>query len=115
MQMETAFVLCIAVDNLPIQEDQRVERLILSRGRDPAVHGEMREKLRNFCGIHFSRVPLPVIQNKPPDPTAIGSFGSQAQMPETRFVTYPIEEFPLTHSSGILPRIRYYVAVLMDT
>ena len=88
----------IDFQHLLVEEDKGVQRLILGRSSDAAVHGQMGEKLGNLCRIHLSGMTLPVKKNEPPYPATIGFFSSQTQMPETRFVTYLIEEFPLCHS-----------------
>src|SRR6267154_1528703 len=58
----------LLLKHLLIKEEQGAESLILSRGADPAVDGEMREKGANFCLIHLGRMPFFVKQNEAANP-----------------------------------------------
>ena len=66
---------------MPVQEHDRVERLVLCGRRDLALHGQMGEKR-----FHLGRAPsprdaafqLPMEQDEAPDPIDVGVVGADA-------------------------------------
>lgn len=70
----------VVLEHFPIQKQKRAERLVLSRGRDAAVAGQMGKKLGDLGLRHFLGMPLPMIKNEPTDPIAVGPFRSEAEM-----------------------------------
>ena len=59
------------VQDLPIQEQQRRKRLVLSRGTDLFLDRQMRQEGIDFRLGHFSRLTVFVEVDKPLDPVAV--------------------------------------------
>ena len=51
-----------------VEEEQRAQRHVLRRGRDPPLDGEVREELPYLLGAHLFGVALPVKEDEAPDP-----------------------------------------------
>jgi len=71
----------VASENPPVQEHERVERLVLRRRRDAFRHGEVVQEVANLGAAKLPRVPLPVEQDEAPDPVHIGLLGAEAVVP----------------------------------
>lgn len=61
--------------DLPVEEHERTERLILRRRRDVSLQGQRGEKGDNFRFPHAARMPLLVKPDEPPDPPHVRFFG----------------------------------------
>ena len=66
--------------NLPVQEHERMKRLVLSRCADPAPHGKSRKKRCHLGRPHLSRVASRVEADEPPDPPDIGLLGPRTEV-----------------------------------
>lgn len=86
--------------HVTVEEQERAQRLVLRRGRDLTIHGEMGEELPDFFYSHLRRVALPVEENEPPDPVRVSLLGSQAQVAEARDGADAFEESGLLHGDG---------------
>jgi hypothetical protein len=82
----------IKTKNLPIQEQQRAERLVLRRRADLPFHGEVGEIPTDLVTTHLRRMPLAVKDNEPPNPRGIGLFGPAAIVTKTHRLAYSIEQ-----------------------
>lgn len=58
-------------ENLPVEKEYGVERLVLSRGRDLPLDGQRREEGFDFGLVDLEGVPLVVEEDKPPNPMDI--------------------------------------------
>lgn len=73
----------IALHHFAVHEESRVKRLILRRGRDSAIHGQVRQECSNLRGSHVCRVPFVVKQIVPLDPSHVGLLGAIRQVLES--------------------------------
>ena len=55
-----------------IEEDQGIERLVLCRGSDLAVHGQMAEELEDLLSTHFRGMTLAMVEDEPANPANAG-------------------------------------------
>ena len=68
----------IKAEHLPIQEQQRAERLVLGRRADLPFHREVRKIPTDLVTTHLRRMLLAVKDNEPPNPCSVGFFGPAA-------------------------------------
>lgn len=89
---EAAEVSGIDAENVLVQKDQGIECLVLGRGSDLTVDGEIGEKFADFLRAHFAGMPLSVEEDEASDPMEIGILGAEAVVPDTDRIAYPVEE-----------------------
>jgi hypothetical protein len=65
----------VEVENVTVQEEQGVERLILRGGAHAMVYSKRGQKLSNFFFSHLRGVAFPVKNDEPSDPVNIRLFG----------------------------------------
>jgi hypothetical protein len=83
------------LQDLAVEKQQGIEGLVLSRGRDVFIDGEVRKKGAYCVGIQFARMSLTVKKDVPLDPIAIGFLGADTEAPEASDVGDLIEQlFP---------------------
>ena len=82
------------VEDLAIQEQQRVQRLVLRRCRDVVANGERREKRGDFRGAHLGGMPLAVEKDVSLDPVDVRLLGATAVVARPDGVTNPVEQLP---------------------
>jgi hypothetical protein len=64
--------------NVAVQKQERVQRLILSRGADLLNHSKIGQKRRNLGLPHVRRMPSPMKQHEPANPIDIRFLGPPA-------------------------------------
>ena len=64
-----------------VQEHDPIERLGLSRRRNPSGSSQVVQKGRYLCGSHLPRMPLAVEEDEAPDPVGICLFSAVTEMP----------------------------------
>jgi hypothetical protein len=69
--------------DLFIEEDDGVERLILCGRRDLALHRQMRQKSLDLLTPHVIRMSRVVEENKPPHPLDVGLFSTKVRCKPT--------------------------------
>ena len=79
-------------EHVPVEEQQRTERLVLGRRAHPAILGQVREEAGHLLGSERRRVTLVVKQNVPPDPEDVGLLGAAAHVPQSHRGPHPVEE-----------------------
>ncbi len=84
-------------EHVAVEEQERTQRLVLRRGRDLTIHGEMGEELPDFFYSHLRWVTLPVEEDEAPDPVRVSLLGAQAQVSEARDGADAFEESGLLH------------------
>ena len=89
----------LEIQHAAVQEEQRRERLVLSRRGDVAIRGQMGKEAANLPGSHVPRVALAVVENEPSHPANIGLLGPQAQMSQPSGLTDLIQELGRGHGS----------------
>jgi hypothetical protein len=95
--------------NFLIQEQEGVQRLILSRGAYMRVGCQARKELTNLGFGHLRGVVLVVKDNKPFDPPDICFLRPGAIVPRTNGLPYPIEQSRLLGTCGGRDRKRWCV------
>jgi hypothetical protein len=66
------------VQHLLVEEEQRVERLILRGSRDVGFKCKVAEKLSNLVGTHLGRVTFTMKQDVTSNPANVGVLGPWA-------------------------------------
>jgi len=94
---ELADIAEFPVEHLSVEEDDGIEGLVLGRGRDFEVCGEVGEEAVDFGASHGERVLFVVEEDKPFDPVGIGLDGSGAEVTECGCSADEVEEFRLGH------------------
>ena len=74
------------------EEDDGAKGLVLSRGRDATLHGEMVQEGRGFEGTHFSGVAAVVEAEERADPVEVGLFGAGRLVQSAARVSHGFEE-----------------------
>jgi hypothetical protein len=69
-------------EHFSVEEEERRERLILTRGGDTAVCSEVREELADLGRTHLGGVALAVEEYEALDPVDVGALGADAIMLE---------------------------------
>ncbi len=75
-----------------VEEDEGAKGLILGRGRDATLHGEVIQEGRGFGGGHVSGVMAVVITDERADPVNVGLFGARRVVQSAKSVPYSLEE-----------------------
>jgi hypothetical protein len=86
------------LQDLAVEKQQGIEGLVLSRGRDVFIDGEVRKKGAYFVGIQFARMSLTVKQDVSLDPVTISIFGAETEMPEAGHFGNLIEQLFSGHN-----------------
>lgn len=81
-------------EHLTIQEEQRLQRLIPSRGTDLAVHRQMSQELLDFGSTHLPRRAATVKPDITSDPVQTGPFHPVAGMPGADLLTDRLQQSP---------------------
>ncbi len=82
-------------EDLAIEEEQRVEGLILRGGSYSVTNGERRQEGRDFRRAHLGRMALAMEEDVALDPVDVRLFGPTAVVACTNRVTDPVEELRL--------------------
>jgi hypothetical protein len=64
-----------------VEEQQRLQRLVLRGGTDLAVHRQMRQELLDLGRAELTGVPTVVKQDVTPQPLQVGLLCSQGEVP----------------------------------
>lgn len=70
--------------NVAVEEEERAERLVLGRGGDAAIGGQVREELADLFGSHLFRVALVMEEDEAADPVDVGALSADAIMPKSQ-------------------------------
>ena len=81
--------------HMPVEEQDRIKRLVLGRCRNPAIDGQMRQKGFDFSGAHFGRMPLPMKEDEPFDPGSVSAFRTERVMLEAQLLSDLVEQLLL--------------------
>lgn len=79
------------LQDVPIKEQDRVERLILRRGGDIASYSKIAQKGCYLGGAHVTRVAFVVEQDEASDPLQIRLLGADAVVTEADHFAYLIQ------------------------
>ena len=82
-------------ENLSIEEEQRIEGLVLRGRRDSLTNREHRQKGRDFHGAHLAGMALAMEEDVALDPVDVRLFGPTAIVACTNRVTDAVEELGL--------------------
>ena len=85
----------LLVEHLPIQKQQRVERLVLGGRCDLAVDRQIAEKSFHFKGPHLARVPFAMEKDEPLNPVPVGRLSSNRVMLKTHYLADLVEELQI--------------------
>jgi hypothetical protein len=80
------------LEHIAVEEKEGAERLILGRGGDAAVRGQVREELADLIRPHLFRVALVVEEDEALAPVDVGALGADAIMPEPQAAPDLLEE-----------------------
>jgi hypothetical protein len=86
------------IQNVAIQEDDSIERLVLSRRRDPPPGGEVGEKLYDLFSSHALRMPEIMKFDESDDPADVSLLGAAAVVSEPNRRPDAVEEFGSRHA-----------------
>jgi hypothetical protein len=70
----------LCAEEIAVEEEQRRERLILCRGGDDPLGGEVREESADLVHTHLCRVSLAVKEDEALNPIGVGALGADAMM-----------------------------------
>jgi hypothetical protein len=76
----------------PVEEENRRQRLVLGRGADVTVYGQVREEGFDLARAEFLRMACAVEADEAADPVHVGLLGTQRVVACAYGVTNPIEE-----------------------
>ncbi len=92
--------LCLA-QHLAVQEDERVQRLVLGGGCNVFCAGEVSQKPCYLRTAEHRRMALAVEQNEAANPVDVNRFGTRAVVPEPDLSADAVEQarrLPLLHA-----------------
>jgi hypothetical protein len=78
--------------HLEVEEEERAECLVLRRGGDGAVGGEVREELADLVRAHLCGVALAVVEDEALDPVDVGALGADAIMVQPQAPPHLLEK-----------------------
>lgn len=81
------------LEHLTVEEDERVQCLVLRRGGDVPITGKMAQELHHVRCTHSRGVSCIVEQNETLDPVAVGVGGAVAEMLKRTLCPHLIEQF----------------------
>src|SRR5881396_3008439 len=90
--------------NLPVEEEQRRERLILRRGGNIAIGGQMTEKRRHLALAERRGMTLARPKDEAPDPVHVSLLRAAAVVQAPNRLVHPIKQPGLTPVRGFTPR-----------
>jgi hypothetical protein len=90
----------IKTKHVPIQEQERAERLVLCRRADLLNHREVREIPTDLVAAHLRRMSLAVENNKPSNPRGVGFFCPAAVVTKPNGLANTIEQLRLGARCG---------------
>src|SRR5688572_7174281 len=82
----------VDLQDVAIKKENCVQRLILRRGGDLVLYGEIAQKRSQLRRAHLPRVALAVKQNEPPDPLHVRLFGTDAVVPHPNQLAYLVQQ-----------------------
>ncbi len=85
----------VALQDVPVQEDQGAQGLGLCRGADALLHREVRQERVELLLPHVGGVADPVEEDVAPDPVHVGLLGSLAVVARPNRLANPVEELRL--------------------
>ena len=90
----------LPVEDPSIEEEQRGKRLILRRGADVAVHGEIRQESVDLRLAHLLRMALAVEEDEALDPGDVRLLGAEAVVLRAQRDADTIEQTRLLRGDG---------------
>ena len=82
----------LALEDGPVEEEMRGERLVLRRGGDAALDGEVREEGHDLERAHLVGMALSVEEDEAADPVDVGVLGAARQVAQARALAHAVEE-----------------------
>ena len=82
----------LELEDLTVEKEQGVERLVLGGGGDIAFHGQVGQKGTNLVGSHGLRVAFAVKKDEAFHPIQIGLLGAEAVAFKTEDPTHLLQE-----------------------
>ena len=89
-----------------VEEDEGAKGLVLSRGRDATLHGEVVQEGRGFEGAHISGMAAVVEADERADPVEVGLFGARRIVQSVERVPHGFEEGHDEVSTRAAERVR---------
>ena len=86
-------------ENFAIEEQQRSQRLILRRGRDPPLGCEVRQERFDLGPAHLPRVAFAVEVDEAARPVQVGVFRAQAVVLHPQAISVLVEQLRRRHNS----------------
>ena len=80
------------MQDMAVQEEERIQGNILGRSSHLGMDGEMRQKCLYFLGSHIIGVTFMVKEDKASDPSEVRCFCAGTQVSQTDGVSYLIEQ-----------------------
>jgi hypothetical protein len=90
----------IDLEDFLVQEEDGTEGLVLGRGADVALDGQVRQEAVDLGRAHLQRVPIAVEEDEAAHPGNVGLLGAQAAMAQPNGGAQPIQEFRLLPALG---------------
>ena len=85
----------IKSQDVPVEENQGVQGLVLRRGRHVPRHRQVREERLNLRCAHVLGMPLLMKENEVPNPMDIGFLGPNGKVLESDHLPHLIQKFDL--------------------
>ena len=82
----------LEAQRLPVQEQQRRERLVLGGGRDVTFDGEVGQERVDLDVAHFPRMSPAVEEDEAPDPADVGILGARRVVPRSQRRAHEVEQ-----------------------
>ena len=79
-------------EHVPVEEHERVQRLVLRRRRHPALAGQVTQERRDLRRPEADRMALPVEEDEAPHPVDVGVLCARAVVPHPKLRPHPIEQ-----------------------
>jgi hypothetical protein len=80
------------MQDIAVQEDERIQGDILGRSCHLGMDGEMGQECLHFLGSHIIGVAFMVKEDKASDPSQVRFLGAETQVPQTNGVSYLIKQ-----------------------
>jgi hypothetical protein len=91
------------LQRVTIEKEDSAEGLVLGRGGDMLIHGEVSEEGFDFGGAHFAGVALVVEADEACDPVDVGLLSAGRVVLKTDGLTKSIEQLARTLGHGLPP------------
>lgn len=80
------------LQHLPVEEHQRIQRLVLRRRRDPPLARQVAQERHDLRPPEPRRMPLPMEEDEAPDPVNVSLLRPRAVVPEPKLLPHPIQQ-----------------------